>query len=479
MSTNTKVFVAGHFNVLHPGHLRLLRFARELGNELIVGVYSDELAGGSAYVLQDLRIQAVKTNSWVHDVVVIDRPVTEIIGDLKPDYVVKGKEHEHRVNPELKIVESYGGKLVFSSGEALFSSVDLIRRSTDEGQRRETIFPESYARRHEITPSRLVTYLKKFSRLKVCVVGDLIVDDYISCDPLGMSREDPTIVVAPIDRQRFIGGAGIVAAHSAGLGAVTHFVSMIGKDKPGDYARNAVQKYGVDAQLVVDESRPTTLKERYRADSKTLFRVNYLHQESISSECQAQILRAIEKVIPECQVLIFSDFSYGLLTTDIVQQVTALGKKYGALIVADSQSSSQIGDIGRFVEIDLVTPTEREARLALSNRDDGLVVLVSKLRERIGVKHVILKLGAEGVFLDCDDGNQTLRTDRIPALNSNPRDVAGAGDSLLVLSSLTLASGGSPWEASCLGAIAAGIQISRTGNIPLTISDFTKELDQR
>ena len=160
-----------------------------------------------------------------------------------------------------------------------------------------------------------------------------------------------------------------------------------------------------------------------------------------------------------------------------MSKVIELGRNSGSFIVADSQSSSQIGDLSRFSGLDLVTPTEREARLALTNRDDGLVVLTSKLKEALLAKHVILKLGAEGMFLDFTLEKNQLSTDRIPALNSNPRDVAGAGDSLLVLTALTMVAGGSAWEAACLGAIAASIQISRTGNVPLTVGEFLGELE--
>ena len=113
----------------------------------------------------------------------------------------------------------------------------------------------------------------KFSELKVCVVGDLIVDEYVTCEALGMSQEDPTLVVTPTDRRRFLGGAGIVAAHAAELGAKSTLITVVGKDEAGDYATGMLSKYGVEGAEVVDESRPTTLKQRFRAENKTLLRV--------------------------------------------------------------------------------------------------------------------------------------------------------------------------------------------------------------
>ena len=119
------IFVSGNFNILHPGHLRLLRFARELGDKLIVGVHSDQVGGKDVHVPESLRLEGIRSNSWVSEGILVDKPVTEIIRKLKPDIVVKGKEHVDLNNPELEVLKEYGGELLFSSGEVIFSSLDL------------------------------------------------------------------------------------------------------------------------------------------------------------------------------------------------------------------------------------------------------------------------------------------------------------------------------------------------------------------
>ena len=130
MQTNKSktVFVSGNFNVFHPGHLRLLRFAKGLGEKLVVGVNSDRIGGRSVYVGEMMRLEVVKCNNWVDEAFIIDSRIEEIIEDLRPDVVVKGKEYEDRHNPEQAVIQNYGGKLVFSSGEVLFSSTDLLRK---------------------------------------------------------------------------------------------------------------------------------------------------------------------------------------------------------------------------------------------------------------------------------------------------------------------------------------------------------------
>jgi bifunctional ADP-heptose synthase (sugar kinase/adenylyltransferase) len=144
------------------------------------------------------------------------------------------------------------------------------------------------------------------------------------------------------------------------------------------------------------------------------------------------------------------------------------------ILAADSQSSSQIGDICRFRDMDLLTPTEHEARIATRNHQDGLVILAEQVRQQSGARNVLLKLGEEGMLILPTNEPGGGLTDRLDALNTAPRDVAGAGDSLLIASALALASGGTIWEAAYLGSLAAGVQVGRVGNTPIR----TKELLQ-
>ena len=470
------VFVSGSFNVLHPGHLRLLRFAKECGNKLLVGVYSDRMAATAAHVHDYLRLEGLQSISWVDEAFIIDEPVAEVIGRLHPDIVVKGKEYELRFNPELAVLEQYGGRLLFSSGETVFSSLDLIRKEFQDLDSSSIHLPQEYLARHGIEPSGMAELLKKFSQLRVCVVGDLIIDEYITCQPLGMSQEDPTIVVTPIDSTRFIGGAGIVAAHAAGLGAAVHYLAVSGNDAARDFALDELASAGVNVCILVDESRPTTLKQRSRCNGKSMLRVSHLHQGAISVTLQKQMFGELVRAIDGADLLVFSDFNYGCLPQPLVEEMIALAKSSGVMLAADSQSSSQVGDISRFRGMDLLTPTEREARISTRNREDGLVILAEQLRQQATACNILLKVGEEGLLIHASNGREKeWLTDRVDALNDSPKDVAGAGDSLLITSAMTLASGGNIWEAACLGSLAAALQVGRVGNTPLRTEEFMKE----
>lgn len=470
------VFVSGNFNILHPGHLRLLRFARDLGEFLIVGVQSDRIAGDAAHIGEDLRLEGVQSIGFVDQCFLFDEDVEAVVGRLRPDVVVKGKEHEGGPNPEATVLAKYGGQLVFSSGEAVFSSVDLLRRDLDFQHWNVDVQPSDYLRRHGIGVDGLLPIIERFKGLGVCVVGDLIVDEYVTCDALGMSQEDPTVVVTPVDTERFVGGAGVVAAHAAGLGGRVHLLSVTGEDDAREFVLEELAARGVDMKLPVDATRPTTRKQRFRAGGMTLLRVSHLHQGSIDRDLQDQLFRNFEEVVAECSLLVFSDFNYGCLPQGLVDRMMAVSREAGLFVAADSQSSSQVGNVARFRGVDLLTPTEYEARVSLRDREDGLVVLAERLRIESSARNIILKMGTEGALLHIEGLDGEIHTDRIPSLNRTPRDPAGAGDSLLISSSMAMAAGATPWEAAYLGSVAAAIQVGRLGNSPLSARDLHREL---
>jgi len=470
------VFVSGNFNVVHPGHLRLLKFAAEQGDVLVVGVNPDSTPGVTVPVA--LRLESVASLGLVGHACELHGPAEEFIARLQPDVVVKGREHADRPNPEAAAVDAYGGKLLFGSGEVRFASLELLRREYFDTSFSTLRKPHDFPARHGFTVDGLKTVLPRLAGMRVLVVGDLIVDTYINCDALGMSQEDPTIVVTPIEQKTFVGGAGIVAAHACGLGAEARYVAVCGEDEAADVAREALVRHRVQAELLVDATRPTTHKQRYRAGGKTLLRVNHLRQHAIEPDLSARMLALIERELPRTDLLLFSDFNYGCLPQTLVDAVTERAAARGVAMAADSQASSQLSDISRFRGMSLVTPTEREARLALRDFESGLAVIAEALRARAGVRSVIITLGAEGLLVHAPKpGVADPVTDRLPALNTAPKDPAGAGDSLFTAASMASCAGVDIWSAAYLGALAAACQVGRVGNLPVTAADIRAEID--
>jgi rfaE bifunctional protein kinase chain/domain len=470
----TIAFVSGNFNVVHPGHLRLLKFAAEQADVLVVGVNSDSTPGVT--VAQEMRLENVRSIAFIQHVARLDKSASDFIARLKPSVVVKGKEFEDRFNPEQESVEAYGGRLIFSSGEVRFASLALLERDADvdiSTVRKPLEFPK----RHGFEISSLKRLLGKLSGMRVAVIGDLIVDEYVTCDAVGMSQEDPTIVVTPLMTRTFVGGAGAVAAHAHGLGADVSFFTLVGDDEAARFARSTLEQHGVNFCHFTDQTRPTTRKQRFRALNKTLLRVNHLRQHASNAETQRQMLTAVESALKTSDLLLFSCFNYGCLPQDLVDAIADRARDNGVMMAADSQVSSQTGDVSRFKGMTLLTPTEREARVALNDFVSGLAVISEQLVERARAKHLVITLGGEGALINTmTDG--TFTSDRLPAFNPSPKDVSGAGDSFFMASSMALRADADVWQASYLGSLAAALQVSRVGNLPLTTTELVREIDE-
>jgi rfaE bifunctional protein kinase chain/domain len=467
------IFVSGNFNILHPGHLRLFRFAAELGGRLVVGVNADGNAGVT--VDQSLRLEDVRAIGAVHEAIALTEEPEAFITRLRPEYVVKGKEYQGLQNLEQAIVYAYGGTLLFSSGEVRFYSSELLVSDHGSAAKSTIIKPTDFPRRNGFTIEGLAKTIEAFKQLKVVVIGDLIVDEYINCDPLGMSREDPTLVVTPVESKRYVGGAGIVAAHALGLGASVTFISVAGDDDAAQFARTELAKQRMNVQIFTDATRPTTLKQRFRASGKTLLRVNHLRQLSVSPDLQGQLMKAAEAALQDADVLLFADFNYGCLAQPVVDHVSAFGQERGVLMAADSQASSQMSDISRFKGMCLITPTEHEVRLALREEEAGLIIIAERLQRTADVENLVITLAGEGLLIYAPKAG-AYYTDRLPAFNTAPKDVAGAGDSFFTCAAMALRSGADIWQASYLGSIAAAWQVSHVGNTPLTAAELLGEV---
>ncbi|WP_443645049.1 PfkB family carbohydrate kinase [Candidatus Ponderosibacter sp. Uisw_141_02] len=465
------VLITGNFNVLHPGHQRLFRYAKTLAKKLCVAVASNKIAGPNAYYDEALRLEGIKNNVLVDDAFLMVGPVEDLIYSLTPDFVLKGSEHDGKYNPEQLALEETGGKLIFHSGMGYVDNAAPRSGFSVWKNKISLITPASYIERHGVQKKVLKGILRKIQNKKVLILGDLIIDEYVDCETLGISQEDANPVYRKINSKKYIGGAGIVACHASKIGASVTFLSLSGSDDSRKFALAELSSANVSAFIVEDQSRPTSLKKRYRIAGHSRVRISELTSQPMMSSLENIICEKILALKEKPELIIFSDFSYGFLTKRLVKFVESYADHNKIPIAADSQSSSQVGNILKFKNTILSTPTETEARMGLRNQDDGLVALSESLRKRVNARHLLLKLGAEGVLVHTKQGC-TVVTDQIPALNYNVKDTSGAGDALLSISALALMVGASIWEAALLGSIGAAIQVGREGNIPIHFDEI-------
>ena len=448
-----------------------MNYAKNISDELIIGIYRD--SEGILSNSLEFRINVIKNLNIADSIKVIDANELNLIMEIEPDFIIKGPEHQGKVGALQEKCQVFGGQIIFTSANN-FENLSKLPTET------ETLIdfikvPHTYRKRHSIDKNNLLKIIERFSKLNVCVIGDLIVDEYIDSHPIGMSQEDPTIVVSPQKKQLYLGGSGIVAAHINGLGANVDYFSIVGPDETGTDAADFIERYGFEYNLFVDGTRKTTLKQRIRAKNKTLLRMNTFTDHDLDDKISDKIYFQIKKKIKEYDLILLSDFNYGCLPSVFANRITALAKKNNIPVVADSQASSQISDISRFKNTSFVFPTEHEARLAMSDTQSNLVVLAENLSKKMNTDHLVITLGESGVLIY--NGTSTIKTDRIEALSAKVVDPAGAGDALMSVSALAMVSKASIWESLFLGSIMAAFQVSRVGNIPLRASQIKEALE--
>lgn len=480
--TEKVVMCHGTFDVVHPGHLRHLLYAKTKGQLLVASLTADQhIQKGEMrpHVPQDLRAANLAAYEMV-DYVLIDLNPTplENLRRLQPDAFVKGYEYTSgemhpKTRDEYEVVTSYGGEMIFSPGDFVLSSSKLISLAPPDLKHEKLV---SVMERHNISFSDLRATVKSMSGLKVNVLGDTIVDSYTRCSMIGGQTKTPTISVLYERVEHFVGGAGIVAKHLRAAGANVTFQTLLGSDELGSFALRDLESAGVDVEAQVDASRPTTDKNSIVVDDYRLLKVDRLDNRPIGEDLVARFSAGCAASNADLQV--FSDFRHGIFhqgsITRLVNSIPA-----GRFRVADSQVASRWGNIADFQHFDLITPNEREARFSLGDQDSNVRSLASKLYEVAKCKVLMLKLGARGV-MTYTQANPTDLSGwfHLDALTESVIDLVGAGDAMLAYAGLALKSSGSPAQAAIVGSVAAAMECEFDGNVPIVSVDVIDRLSR-
>jgi rfaE bifunctional protein kinase chain/domain len=465
----------GHFNLIHPGHLRYLQYAKTLAKNLIVVIKSDkELNSESSghHFSENERAESLANLEIVNNVVILnDYSLEELISRLKPSVLVLGKEFENQRNKEIVLAinaTNKSGRVVFHAGETSYATTHLLHDNVSDIERNNIIKFQAACKSNKITFDKLQSITNNFSDLKLLVIGDTIVDNYVACDAVGMSAEAPILVVKELENREFIGGAAIVASHVQALGAKCHYISVVGDDLLSSSVKEVLNDRDIDISLVVDSSRPTTYKTRYMVENQKLFRVSRVKEHNISEKIENEVINKLIELAPVIDGIMVSDFVYGVITPNILTEILHLAKRFNLKLFGDLQCSSQVGKVTKFIDFDLITPTEKEARIALDDNDSGVEWVANTLLRETNSKNILIKLGPVG-FIAYSGKSSGERQD-FPALTANPTDIAGAGDSLFSAMSVALTSNASLMEASAIGTCMASLAVQQVGNVPITKS---------
>ena len=471
----------GTFDVVHPGHIRHLLYAKTKADILVASLTADEhIKKGNMrpYVPQDLRAINLAALEMV-DYVVIDDDPTPIrnLGIIEPDYFAKGYEYtagavHPKTQEEIDVLDSYGGEMIFTPGDIVYSSSALIELAPPSiaVEKLMTLMDAE-----NVTFDDLRNAINGMKGIKVHVVGDTIVDSYTYCSMIGGMTKTPTMSVRFEKQVDYVGGAAIVAKHLRAAGAEVTFSTVLGNDHFRSFVLDDLSAVGVHCLPIIDETRPTTNKNAIVASDYRLLKIDTLDNRSISDKIVEQLKHQIAKT--KTQAVTFCDFRHGIFNRDTIPQLTGAIPP-DVFRVADSQVASRWGNILEFQNFDLVTPNEREARFALGDQDSVVRPLALELHKKSNCKTLILKCGERGIITYRNHEADYRAFFAIDSFADRVVDAVGAGDALLAYATLAQVVTGNDVIAAMLGNMAAGIECEHDGNWPVTPERLLAKVDK-
>jgi D-beta-D-heptose 7-phosphate kinase/D-beta-D-heptose 1-phosphate adenosyltransferase len=316
--------------------------------------------------------------------------------------------------------------------------------------------------------------LARFDQCRLLVVGDLMIDEYVWGNVDRISPEAPVQVVAVNNQDYTLGGSGNVVNNLAALGAHVAVLGVVGAGPDGQLLMNLLAELGSDPAGIIQEAgRPTTKKTRVIAEHQQVLRIDRETKKKISADTFASISKLAEKIIPDVDVILISDYGKGLITRQLIAKLVKLAGAGGKIIIADPKGL----DFSKYAGITLLTPNKKEASLASGIEITDPKSLASagrRLLEKSGIEKLLITCGKDGmVFFEPGHAPFTIGTQAREVY-----DVSGAGDTVIAVLGLGMAAGLSYKAAVALANTAAGIVVGKVGTATVTRTELAHAMFQ-
>jgi len=471
----------GVFDLLHPGHTRLFEAALRVADVLVVTLTADKYVnkGPDRPVFnQRLRAETIAALQAVDYVAVVEAPTAiEAILKLRPDFYMKGRDDSHyeedltnKMAEEEAAVRAVGGQ-VYVTDDITFSSTSLLNNYFAVFSPEVAEYLRGFRQRY--SADQVIGKLKALQPLRVLVLGDIIIDEYHYCEVMGKSSKSPTLTARFLSDERHAGGALAVANHVAGYTNEVHLLTYLGDPADDEAFVREHLKPNVQVHLIRQPGRPTVVKRRYVAPFQTvkMFEVCWLDNKQPAASAENELLFQLEYLLPQCDLVIVSDFGHGSMGSRTIQWLAA---QPGFLAVNAQTNSSNIGYnlITKYPRADYICVDEEEIRIANHNRYGSLAEITRQTVDAMRCQIASVTLGHRG-SLTYAPGKDIIHT---PVFSTDVKDSIGAGDAYLSITSLCARAGYSPeligFIGNCVGALAVRIVGNRESVEPVLLYSF-------
>ncbi len=317
--------------------------------------------------------------------------------------------------------------------------------------------------------------INAFTKLKVLIIGDVMIDSYLWGKVNRISPEAPVPIVSISKKENRLGGAANVAINIQALGATPILCSVIGSDTDGRTFIDLMQKQSMSTDgISQSSSRTTTVKTRVIGNNHQMLRVDEETEEEINQHDRKQLFERITSLLKDnkIDVIIFEDYDKGVIGKFLIGEVVKLAHEQGIPVAVDPKKKN----FNYYKHVTLLKPNIKELREGMKiDVDKGNINEISRvikqLAEENDVETVLVTLSEKGAYVYNKNESQYL-----PAYIRNIADVSGAGDTVISVAALCLACGASPIIAATLSNFAGGIVCEKVGVVPIEKLQFIKEL---
>lgn len=462
----------GVFDLVHPGHIIHLEQAKEMADVLVVSVTAAKFVRkgpGRPYFNDDMRMKVLAALECVDYVMLSEGyTVDDIIESVEPDLYVKGQEYQKvgnditgKITEERELVERHGGRLGFTSGQ-VFSSTKLINTAMSGLSDEVRSYMEDFRTRHDMR--EIKDYADKIEKLKVLVVGDVIIDKYTYCNVQGMMSKDMGYSARLLTSEEYLGGAIAITRHLSSFTEDVTLMSIIGSEE--DMRLRIFDELADKIQLKLTYSTvfPTIVKHRYltrnekREEYKKIFAINNIPETlRYEEEAYTAFKEKLREKISDYDVVFLCDFGHGLIdkeTIDIVQK----NAKYLVLNCQTNSSNKGLNAITKYTRADAFSLDQQELKLAYPEYSVDEQTSLRKLSEHLQGNGWLTR-GPKGAYGVCGDNIQ-----ECPAFTLSVKDTIGAGDAFFAVAGIFTAAGAPMEVGTFVGNIGGALGANIVGN---------------
>ena len=323
-----------------------------------------------------------------------------------------------------------------------------------------------------ISKKRMFEIFEKFSKSKVLVIGDLMVDHFICGHVSRISPEAPVPVVEVTSESYHLGGSSNVINNIYSMGGKVHVAGVVGEDLAGKWLLEEISKIVCDIHgIIVDTERPTTKKTRIVAHSQQVVRYDKENRDEISSEVENYIVDYIKTKLREIGAIVISDYNKGVVTKSLIYKIKQLLFETNSKVIVCVDPKKKEFDI--YQNFDVITPNHIEMEQAVGReirKEEDMILAGNLLMNRYGFKALLVTRGEKGMTLF----EQEKKPVTIPTVAQEVYDVTGAGDTAIGVFALSMASGATFSEAAVLANHAAGIVVGKIGTATATKDEMER-----